>query len=135
MATQCLISHPSPQAMPSEVLCSQLTRMSEALQQAVRIIAQQEIETELMANAKKASQEYIGHFRGDHRQMSQRKNLVESRKEFIENTNKAKVCVCAHLKIVVCVFYGNDELFRSPFIQLSSCVLTGLFATDATTLL
>ncbi len=122
--------------------------MSEALQQAVRIIAQQEIETELLANAKKASQEYIGHFRGDHRQMSQRKNLVESRKEFIENTNKAKVCVCvlttvltacscvcAHLKIVVCVcFMANDELFRSPFIQLSSCVLNGLFATDATTL-
>ncbi|XP_064383667.1 eukaryotic translation initiation factor 3 subunit A-like isoform X2 [Halichondria panicea] len=81
---------PHVQAMPSEVLCSQLTRMSEALQQAVRIIAQQEIETELMANAKKATQEYIGHFRGDHRQMSQRKNLVESRKEFIENTNKAK---------------------------------------------
>ena len=42
-------------------------------------------------NAKKASQDYLGHFRGDHRQALQRKNLIESRKEFIENKNKAKV--------------------------------------------
>ncbi len=83
--------------------------MSEALQQAVRIIAQQEIETELMANAKKATQEYIGHFRGDHRQMSQRKNLVESRKEFIENTNKAKVCVGGGWVSVVEVWVGVLE--------------------------
>ncbi len=49
------------------------------------------------------------------------------------------VCVsgCGTVRIVECVWArvgGNDELFRSPFIQLSSCVLNGLFATDATTL-
>ncbi len=30
----------------------------------------------------------------------------------------------------LCVFMANDELFRSPFIQLSSCVLNELFSTD-----
>lgn len=65
--------------------------MSHALQQAVRIIAQKDIETEQMANAKKAGQDYLAHVRADHRQALQRKNLIESRKEFIENRNKEKV--------------------------------------------
>lgn len=94
LANQIITDDVIPQAMPSEVLCSQLTLMSEALQQAARIISLQELETERQSSAKKTSQEYIGHFRGDHRQMTQRKNLIESRKEFIENTNKAKVSGC-----------------------------------------
>ncbi len=78
--------------MPSGVLCSQLTLLSEALQQAARIVSEHDIQNEQAASAKKTSQEYIGHHRSDHRHMTQRKNLIESRKEFIENTNKARVC-------------------------------------------
>ncbi len=80
--------------MPSDVLCNQLTLLSEALQQAARIVSEHDIQTEQVANAKKTSQVYIGHYRADHRHMTQRKNLIESRKEFIENTNKARVCTC-----------------------------------------
>jgi len=80
--------------MPSVVLCSQLTMMSEALQQAVRIISQKDLEQQQLEITRKTSLEYTGHFRGDHRSMTNRKTLIEARKEFIESTNKAKVIAC-----------------------------------------
>ena len=77
--------------MPSEVLCNQLTLMSQALQQAVRIITVKDIHGEQQAMAKKTCLDYQNHQRGDHRQVLQRKQLIEARKEFIENTQKKKV--------------------------------------------
>lgn len=77
--------------MPSEVLCNQLTLMSQALQQAVRIINAKEIHAEQLVVAKKTSADYQTHQRGDHRQVLQRKQLIEARKEYIENTQKEKV--------------------------------------------
>ena len=82
---------PSLQPMPSEMLCNQLTLMSQALQQAVRIISSKEIHTEQQMLAKKTSTDYQNHQRGDHRQVLQRKQMIEARKEFIENTQKEKV--------------------------------------------
>ena len=86
------------QSMPSEVLCNQLTLMSQALQQAVRIISAKDIHAEQLVMAKKTSTEYQSHQRGDHRQVLQRKQLIEARKEFIENTQKEKVSIseCCH---------------------------------------
>lgn len=78
--------------MPSEVLCNQLTLMSQALQQAVKIITGKEIHSEQQVMAKRAAVDYHTHQRGDHRQVLQRKQLIEARKEFIENTQKEKVC-------------------------------------------
>lgn len=93
---------PSPQPMPSEMLCNQLTLMSQALQQAVRIINSKEIHTEQQTLAKKTSTDYQNHQRGDHRQVLQRKQMIEARKEFIENTQKQKVCYNVLLVKVFC---------------------------------
>ena len=79
------------QPMPSEMLCNQLTLMSQALQQAVRIISSKELHSEQGVLAKKTSTDYQNHQRGDHRQVLQRKQMIEARKEFIENTQKEKV--------------------------------------------
>ena len=79
------------QPMPSEMLCNQLTLMSQALQQVVRIISSKEIHSEQGVLAKKTSTDYQNHQRGDHRQVLQRKQMIEARKEFIENTQKEKV--------------------------------------------
>ena len=65
--------------------------MSQALQQAVRIISVKEISAEQQAMAKKTCNDYQTHHRGDHRQVLARKALIEARKEFIENTQKEKV--------------------------------------------
>lgn len=81
----------APQPMPSEMLCNQLTLMSQALQLAVRIINSKEIHSEQGVLAKKTSTDYQNHQRGDHRQVLQRKQMIEARKEFIENTQKEKV--------------------------------------------
>lgn len=79
------------QNMPSEVLCNQLTMMSEALQQAVHIISTSDIAAEQLALSKKACQDYQAHCRGDHRRAVQRAAEIESRKEFIENKRRAIV--------------------------------------------
>lgn len=84
----------TPQPMPSEMLCNQLTLMSQALQQAVRIINSKDIHSEQGVLAKKTSTDYQNHQRGDHRQVLQRKQMIEARKEFIENTQKEKVHEC-----------------------------------------
>ena len=77
--------------MPSEVLCNQLTVMSQALQQAVRIISSSELASEAAAASKRACQDYHVHSRGDHRRTLQRGQDIEARKEFIENERKAIV--------------------------------------------
>ncbi len=79
------------QGMPSKVLCNQLTVMSQALQQAARIISTSELEAEDAAASKRACQDYHGHCRGDHRRALQRGQDIEARKEFIENERKAIV--------------------------------------------
>lgn len=81
----------SLQSMPSEVLCNQLTIMSQALQQAVHIISSSELASEAAATSKRAAQDYHAHSRGDHRRMLQRGQDIEARKEFIENERKAIV--------------------------------------------
>ena len=65
--------------------------MSQALQQAVRIISTSDITAEQLALSKKACQDYHAHSRGDHRRALQRANEIEARKEFIENKRKAIV--------------------------------------------
>ncbi len=77
--------------MPSEVLCYQLTTMSNALQQAVRIISAPEIHKEQLDATKRTYQDYQVHCRGDHRRVIQRGQDIEARKEFIESKNKEKV--------------------------------------------
>ena len=84
--------------MPSEVLCNQLTLMSQALQQAARIVTSKEIHSEQQVLAKKTCTDYQNHQRGDHRQVLLRKQMIEARKEFIENTQKAKVYNSASFK-------------------------------------
>lgn len=93
--------------MPSEVLCNQLTTMSQALQQAVRIISASEIAAEHQASSKKACQTYQAHCRSDYRKTIQRGAEIEARKEFIENQRRALVsewacesvlCLCVHLQ-------------------------------------
>ena len=42
-------------------------------------------------NAKKVAVDYVQHARQDHKATLQRKQLIEARKEFIENQSKAKV--------------------------------------------
>ena len=79
------------QSMPSEVLCNQLTSMTHALQQAVRIISAPEIRTEQLDATKRTYQDYQVHCRGDHRRATQRSHDIEARKEFIESRNKEKV--------------------------------------------
>lgn len=74
--------------MPSEVLCSQLTVMSQALQQAVRILSASELAAESAAVSKRACQDYHVHSRSDHRKATQRGQDIEARKEFIENEKK-----------------------------------------------
>ena len=86
--------------MPSEMLCNQLILMSQALQQAVRIVSVKELQTEREANSRKSLLDYQQHMRGDHRQALSRKQLIEARKEFIENLAKAKVWfVCVHWRL------------------------------------
>ena len=77
--------------MPSEILCSQLTMMSQALQQAVHIISATDLVAEQQALAKKACQNYQVHCRSDIRRANQRSADIEARKEFIENERKAIV--------------------------------------------
>lgn len=77
--------------MPSEVLCNQLTMMSQALQQAVHIISVSDITVEHVALSKKACQDYQAHSRGDHRRAKQRAAEIEARKEYIENKRRAIV--------------------------------------------
>ena len=48
-------------------------------------------QVEQTANMNRAVQEYQHHARQDHRAALQRKQLIEARKEFIENQSKAKV--------------------------------------------
>jgi len=77
--------------MPSEILCNQLTTMTHALQQAVRIISAPEIRKEHLEATKRTYQDYQVHCRGDHRKLMQRSLDIEARKEFIESRNKEKV--------------------------------------------
>lgn len=79
--------------MPSEILCSQLTVMSQALQQVVRIVSSMDLKAEQQAISKKACQDYQVHSRGDHRRAQQRGKDIEDRKEFIENQRNALVGV------------------------------------------
>ena len=74
--------------MPSEILCNQLTVMSQALQQAVRIISTSELAAEVAATSKRACHDYQVHHRADHRRALQRAQEIEARKEFIENKRK-----------------------------------------------
>ena len=103
--------------MPSEILCNQLTLMSQALQQAARIINSKEIHNEQGVLAKKTCTDYQNHQRGDHRQVLQRKQMIEARKEFIENTQKEKVhehgmsvssrCLVSVVRVVVVEIVGG----------------------------
>ena len=86
--------------------------MSQALQQAVRIISASEIAVEQQAASKKACQTYQAHCRSDYRKTMQRGAEIEARKEFIENQRRALVsgnCLFVYASSVggvkyVCVF-------------------------------
>lgn len=92
--------------MPSEVLCSQLTMMSQALQQAVHIISSSDLAAEQLALSKRVCQDYQAHLRGDHRRALQRAAEIEARKEFIENERKAIVSEIRRTCAVCCVHCG-----------------------------
>ena len=79
--------------MPSEVLCKQLVVVSQALQDAVHIIRESELKDEASVTYRKSIQECRDHSKHDHKVALQRKNLIETRKEYIESKIKENVCL------------------------------------------
>ena len=79
--------------MPSEVLCNQLSMVFHALRQVVSVVSLGLQEEERDVRNSHVLKDYQQHLRPDRRAILQRKQLIEARKEFIENKSRAKVGV------------------------------------------